>query len=75
MFHSVEVKQFVAASAVVQGLGHNHLRVQQCVLADLPHQHTEVAISAVEHRRHTEAVGSGVGSSHGSIRTAYDAAI
>ena len=73
MLHRIEVQQLVASLAVVQRLGHHHFAVEQGPAADLPHQHPEVAVGAIQHRGHTEAVGSGgSGGSHQSIRTARD---
>ena len=45
-------------AAVVHRLGHHHLAVEQAAAADLTEQHPEVPIGVVQHRRHTEAVGS-----------------
>jgi len=55
LFAGVEIQQAVT-TAVVQGLRHHHLGVEKAVAGDLPHQHPEVAIGAVHHRRHTEAI-------------------
>ena len=56
MLHRIKVQQLVASLAVVQCLGHHHFAVEQGPAADLPHQHTEVAIGAIKHRCHAEAV-------------------
>ena len=79
MFNRVEIQQLVASLAVVKRLGYHHFRIQQSPSGDLPHQHPEVPIGAVEHRCDAEAertrdlrCGDGV---HGSMLPAGDGAL
>ena len=44
------------AAGMVERLRHHHFRVQQATAAHLAHQHPEVPIGVVQHRRHTEAM-------------------
>ena len=69
MLDGIKIQQLVAAVCVVQSLRPPHFGLQQSLATDLPHQHAEVSVRAIQHRRHAEAVGSGFGGGHESIRT------
>ena len=66
MFNGVIVQQALPA-AVVESLGHHHLRVEQRLAADLTHQHPEMPIRAIQHRRHAEGVPAPKGWGHDGL--------